>query len=1486
MLTEAIAGMTDEQKRVVTEMGFGGLLKLTLKTIPAAFVRYVVGLLDTDEMVFDTPKWIEAIAGMTDEQKRVLLDEMVLDTPKGKIPIDRMAIHEVLGFPLGNRRSASNRPVIAQWKRKDLLRCIEAENSSGAYGSDDEDVTEVEDGDETTKEDDVNPSFLDKSEAGITHSMTLLDGTILAQKLTINDKAEAPFDEPEAPPFDEPEHNTPSDEAKTPDDASNDSDEANDEPRPNPQDGASKAEPRMSSREKRKTTVPMLLLCCLFLLEGRIVAVVSDGYMRSCPSGLGGLGGFRGTRSFNRVAGARRIRVGSWNVGSLTSKLFELGDALGRHKVDIACFQETKWKGSRASEGNGYKLWRSDRIMEISIVIDGEAVNVINAYAPQVGLSDAEKKRFWDALDELVRECPTDERLIIGGDLNGHIEAATDGYAGVHGGFGFGDRNEEGRTILEFATAHEMVVANSFFRKNEAYLITFQSRGHNTQIDYFLVRRGDLRACKDCRAFPGETCSSRHKLVIVDVLFERKQHRREREATRRPRILWKNLIREAVETFRANVSEKLLEGDMYAHNADQMWNTFAGVIREVAKDSLGVASEVARTHSTHRESWWFCEEVQTKVVAKQSRFKELFSCRDGNQEDIDLAKERYKVPKREPKIAVARAKDRAYEDLYKKLDSKEGANDIYKIAKARERKRRDIGKDGDNLSPLFSMSLLIESRPERSGEVGSSGHQMNYDVYDSRINQGEVRAALQRMGRNKAVGPDQIPIEAWRCLEDEGVKWLTCLFNKIFLSTKMPDEWRLSEVILIYKNKGDAQACSNYRDDIVLIAESAEELNNKIERWREALEDNCKQREDEIPWMRIDEDVAHRIGVGWMKWRAASRVMCDRRIPLKLKGKFYRVAIRPVWLRECWLIIKALANRVEVAELRMLRWTCVKTMVDMIPNGVFRGGLDVDSIIDKMREGRLRWFGHVKRRPQNAPVRKVEAMLVEGSRRRDRPKLRWEDRLTQDMMELFLSVDMTSDRNAWRDRIRISGWGLLRGSILSSLVYLSAPVSAPAPTPAPSMADEIDLEFIAALPPDIQAEVLAQQRAQRVAHQAKGQPVDMDNASIIATTFPADLREECFQHSHLLYLRKHKCLEIELWPMSRRLFGNSHRQTVIDRGVGVTIGRRTSSALLESLKVKEVDGDPLLDPDASKPLMLTTEISTSTGKALFDGQLLDVYFTRSFYKHILGVKVKYHDIEAVDSGYYKNLKWLLEVSMFNDVIDTFIILLWFSNTTVSLYIRMMLATYWTTFSMDADEEKQILYEKSEVTDHELKPGGRNTRVTEETKHEYVDLVAEHILTNAIRPQINSFLEGFNELIPRDLISIFNDKELELLISGLPEIDLDDLKVNTEYTGYTVGTNVVIWFWEVVKAFNKEDRARLLQFVTGTSKVPLEGFKALQGISGPQRFQIHKAYGAPERLPSAHTCFNQLDLPEYTSKEQLQERLLLAIHEANEGFGFG
>nr|GEW66769.1 hypothetical protein [Tanacetum cinerariifolium] len=173
--------------------------------------------------------------------------------------------------------------------------------------------------------------------------------------------------------------------------------------------------------------------------------------------------------------------------------------------------------------------------------------------------------------------------------------------------------------------------------------------------------------------------------------------------------------------------------------------------------------------------------------------------------------------------------------------------------------------------------------------------------------------------------------------------------------------------------------------------------------------------------VRIEDDVIHHIQAGWLKWRAATGIMYDTNAPVKLKGTFYRLAIRPAMLygSKCWPLTKVQANMMEVAEIRMLRWTCGKTLLDMIPNGAFRRNMQVATIVNKMREGRLRWFGHVKMRPQSRPVMRVESITVDGVRRRGRPKHRWEDRLKTNLKELLLSEDMTSDRNSWRTRIRV-----------------------------------------------------------------------------------------------------------------------------------------------------------------------------------------------------------------------------------------------------------------------------------------------------------------------------------------------------------------------------------------------------------------------------------------------------------------------------------
>ncbi|XP_071732172.1 uncharacterized protein [Rutidosis leptorrhynchoides] len=277
-----------------------------------------------------------------------------------------------------------------------------------------------------------------------------------------------------------------------------------------------------------------------------------------------------------------------------------------------------------------------------------------------------------------------------------------------------------------------------------------------------------------------------------------------------PKILWKKLNGEKAETFKTLVVERgEAEVEMSSHNkADQMWTFLASTIREAAKEALGVAVGTSRGHRSDRESWWLSDEVQSKVALKQLRFRELITCREGTPAGRTRVEERYKEAKREAKKAVTRAKDKAYEDLYRKLDSKEGANDIYRIAKARERRRRDL--DNIKWEEYFS-SLFSGGRPEcledpQDSDIEQSQNNIDY----GRINQEEVRSALRKMGRNKAAGPNQIPVEAWRCLGDDGIRWLTCLFNKTYQSSKMSMEWRVSEIIPIYKNKGNAQTCGNY----------------------------------------------------------------------------------------------------------------------------------------------------------------------------------------------------------------------------------------------------------------------------------------------------------------------------------------------------------------------------------------------------------------------------------------------------------------------------------------------------------------------------------------------------------------------------------------------------------------------------------------------------------------------------------------------------
>ncbi|XP_070048567.1 uncharacterized protein [Nicotiana tomentosiformis] len=174
----------------------------------------------------------------------------------------------------------------------------------------------------------------------------------------------------------------------------------------------------------------------------------------------------------------------------------------------------------------------------------------------------------------------------------------------------------------------------------------------------------------------------------------------------------------------------------------------------------------------------------------------------------------------------------------------------------------------------------------------------------------------------------------------------------------------------------------------------------------------------------IDEDVTHRIGVGWMKWRLASGVMCDKRVPSVLKGKFYKAVVRPAMMcrAECWPVKNSHIQRMKLAEMRMLRWMCGQPMMDKIMNDDIQEKVHVAPIDDKRQKARLRWFGHIQRRSSDSPIRRCERLVVEATRRgRERPKKYWGEMIRQDMARLQISEDMTLDRKMWRSSIRVVG---------------------------------------------------------------------------------------------------------------------------------------------------------------------------------------------------------------------------------------------------------------------------------------------------------------------------------------------------------------------------------------------------------------------------------------------------------------------------------
>jgi len=275
------------------------------------------------------------------------------------------------------------------------------------------------------------------------------------------------------------------------------------------------------------------------------------------------------------------------------------------------------------------------------------------------------------------------------------------------------------------------------------------------------------------------------------------------------------------------------------------------------------------------------------------------------------------------------------------------------------------------------------------------------------------------------------------------------------------------------------------------------------------------------------------------------------------------------------------------------------------------------------------------------------------------------------------------------------------------------------------------------------------------------------------------------------------------------------------------------------------------------------------GKAVLDGYHVTAHLVAPLYRMLLKRPVTLEDLKSVDPEVYQSLTWMQTNSIDGIMFET-----------VSVQEDDVTA-FWPPRDSSSGSERAKKV-------HDLCANGSNIDVTDANKASYIKARVDWMTKDRAAPQTEALCQGFWEVFPAcdEVLKVLTVNELEALMCGSVDIDVDDWKANTQYTGdYNDSSSVIVWWWETLHTLKPEEKAVLLQFATGTSIVPIGGFKALQSVPGKScKFTVAVDPTSSCNLPRAHTCFNRVDIPEYKTKAELVKNLRIVLE--NEVFGFG
>ena len=551
----------------------------------------------------------------------------------------------------------------------------------------------------------------------------------------------------------------------------------------------------------------------------------------------------------------KQVRVATLNVGTLKGKEGEVVETLTRRRVDLCCLQETRLHGdlngnqARLVKGKdtNYKLYWcgnltgqggvavllhqrwiekvfavqriSDRILLLKLIVGKAVYSFISLYAPQKDLSAHEKERFYDQLQSTCMAVPDSEQLFCLGDWNGHVGEVAGEFSEVHGGHGFGLRNAEGRRVLEFAVANNLIIGNTRFIKRDSHLITFESGGNKSQVDYVLFPRKLNSFVTNVKVIPGEECAKQHRLLVCDfrVHIPRQKQRKFVPRLRTWKLRDPTKSSEFSEAFRRKIEQ--VDEHNEPPSVESAWSVLKNTLLETASEVCGFT----RNHQWKKETWWWNDRVDTAITEKRKHFKTYNTLNSrGNTPDAIKAKAKYNAAKYVAKQAVREAKSEAEAETFRDIDPY--GPGIYRLAKQMDRTNQDVV--GEKCIRNDAGELALTDADKKKAWVEHCSKLLNVEFDWPRdllpevpptegasppVTTEQITAAIGKMKCGKAAGPSGVTAEMLKAAGTEGIELIRQLAERVFAGEPIPKEWEESIILNLYKGKGDALDRGNYR---------------------------------------------------------------------------------------------------------------------------------------------------------------------------------------------------------------------------------------------------------------------------------------------------------------------------------------------------------------------------------------------------------------------------------------------------------------------------------------------------------------------------------------------------------------------------------------------------------------------------------------------------------------------------------------------------